>query len=164
VTLAPFEPCPLCDIPDTCGRRAQCDLRAAPGSLTPPRARLLRDAEYEMDNQAILSIAAGGRKDDAAKAPMHLIAPELLWALSDVLAFGAGKYAPRNWEAGLDWSRVYSAAQRHLWAWWGGEDRDPETGLCHLDHAACCLMFLIAYERRQAGRDDRPALGAEVQP
>jgi hypothetical protein len=29
MTLAPFETCPLCDIPDTCGRRAHCDLRAA---------------------------------------------------------------------------------------------------------------------------------------
>lgn len=61
----------------------------------------------------------------------------------------------RNWEAGMDWSRVFSALQRHTWAWWGGEDKDPETGFSHLEHAACCIMFLNAYEQRGIGKDDR---------
>lgn len=97
-----------------------------------------------------------GRKDDSGKLPYHLIAPEVLEELSKVLEFGAKKYAPRNWEAGMDWSRVFSALQRHSWAWWRGEDKDPETGFSHLSHALCCLMFLSAYERRGVGNDDRP--------
>ena len=32
---------------------------------------------------------------------------------------------------------------------------DTETGYSHLWHAACCLMFLIAYEARGSGTDDR---------
>lgn len=97
-----------------------------------------------------------GRKDDAGKAPYELLAPEMLEDVAQVLAFGAGKYAPRNWEKGMRWGRVFGAAMRHLWAWWRGEDRDPETGLSHLAHAACCVMFLLAYEARGVGEDDRP--------
>ena len=52
---------------------------------------------------------------------------------------------------------------RHMWAWWRGETADPETGASHLHHAACCLAFLIAYEERKAGTDDRPAPAAQPQ-
>ena len=97
-----------------------------------------------------------GRKDDTGKAPYHLLAPEFLDATAQVLAFGAAKYAERNWEKGMDWSRPFSAMMRHMWAWWRGEEKDPETGMSHLWHASCCVMFLVAYEARRAGTDNRP--------
>lgn len=97
-----------------------------------------------------------GRKDDHGKAPYHLLAPEMMDGTAQVLAFGAAKYAPRNWEKGMDWSRPFSALMRHMWAWWRGEGKDPETGMSHLWHASCCIMFLVAYEERKAGNDDRP--------
>jgi len=100
-------------------------------------------------------MAEAGRKDDGGKAPYHLIAPELLEEVAKVLEFGARKYAPRNWEAGMSWGRVFSALQRHLWAWWWGKDKDEETGFSHLSHAACCVMFLLSYEARKVGQDDR---------
>jgi hypothetical protein len=118
-------------------------------------------SDEDFDNAVILANAAG-RKDDHAKPRMDLIAPEAMVALARVLTFGAEKYAPRNWEKGMDWGRVYAAAQRHMWAWLAGEDNDPETGLSHMAHAMCCLMFLIAYQARGTGRDDRPRIGAEV--
>ncbi len=98
-----------------------------------------------------------GRKDDTGKLPFHLLPPELLEGVASVLDFGAKKYHPRNWEAGMDWSRVFAALQRHMWAWWGGEDKDPETGMSHLYHAGCCIAFLISYEKRGIGNDDRPS-------
>ncbi len=98
-----------------------------------------------------------GRKDDAGKLPFHLLPPELLEGVASVLDFGAKKYHPRNWEAGMDWSRVFAALQRHSWAWWSGEDKDPETGKSHLAHLACCVAFLLAYEERGIGNDDRPS-------
>lgn len=97
-----------------------------------------------------------GRKDDGGKAPYHLLAPEFLDATAQVLKFGAEKYAERNWEKGMNWSRPFSAMMRHMWAWWRGERADPETSMSHLWHAACCVMFLIAYEARTTGKDDRP--------
>lgn len=97
-----------------------------------------------------------GRKDDAGKTPYDLLPPELLEQVAQVLAVGAGKYAPRNWERGMRWGRPFAALMRHMWAWWRGEDRDAETGLSHLAHAACCIAFLLAFEQRRIGEDDRP--------
>lgn len=104
-----------------------------------------------------------GRKDDVGKPRMDLLPPELLTATAVVLTFGAKKYSDRNWERGMNWSRVFGALQRHLWAWWDGEGKDIETGYSHLWHASCCLAFLIAYEARRCGADDRPSAGRSEQ-
>ena len=94
-------------------------------------------------------------KDDNAKTRYDLLPPELLEETAKVLTFGAQKYSAHNWAQGASWSRYFSAMMRHMWAWWRGEDNDPETGFSHLAHAACCLSFLIAYQRRGLGEDDR---------
>lgn len=100
-------------------------------------------------------------KYDTGKLPYHLVPPELLEGMCSVLDFGARKYTPRNWELGMDWSRPFSALMRHMWAWWRGESVDPETGMSHLWHAGCCIAFLIAYEQRGVGTDDRPIISKE---
>lgn len=100
--------------------------------------------------------ATAGRKDDSGKARHDLIPPELPEAVAQVLAFGATKYGERNWEKGMTWGRPFAAMMRHLWAWWRGEKADPETGFSHLWHAAACIAFLIAFEQRAKGKDDRP--------
>lgn len=97
-----------------------------------------------------------GRKDDLDKNRLELIPPELIFAVGDILTFGAKKYADRNWEKGMKWSRVYGALMRHLWTWWAKGGVDPDTGKSHLWHAGCCIAFLIAYEARSTGEDDRP--------
>jgi hypothetical protein len=97
-----------------------------------------------------------GIKFDGGKDPWHLAPWESFRAIVIIMAFGAKKYGDRNWEAGMDWSRLYSATLRHITAWWMGEAADPETGYSHLWHAGCCICFLIAYEIRGIGRDDRP--------
>lgn len=99
-----------------------------------------------------------GRKDDSDKVRMELLSIPALNGTARVLTFGANKYADRNWEKGIDYSRVYGAMLRHMTAWWGGEDHDPETGESHLNHAACCVMFLQHFVETgdYAGRDNRP--------
>lgn len=97
-----------------------------------------------------------GVKFDEDKIPYHLIAPELLSAVAEILDFGARKYAPRNWEKGMAWHRPFRACLGHLWDWWRKAGPDPETGKSHLWHAACCIMFLVTYEARGIGTDDRP--------
>lgn len=100
---------------------------------------------------------AVARKDDTGKVPLHLIDPLWLECTARVLDFGQKKYAAWNWAKGtFDWSRLYAAQQRHMQAWWAGEDNDPETGLSHLWHANCCLMFLTRYVHNGWGKDDRP--------
>lgn len=96
-----------------------------------------------------------GVKHDDSKARYDLIPPELLETVARVLTFGATKYGERNWEKGMSWGRVFAALMRHMWVWWRGEARDAETGYSHLWHAACCIAFLITYETRGVGTDDR---------
>jgi hypothetical protein len=107
-----------------------------------------------------------GRKDDKNKAPLHLIPPEMLFALGAILDFGQKKYEARNWEKGMSWSRVFGALMRHMWCWWGGKgptsksflfsSEDEETSYSHLWHALACITFLVTYEEREVGEDDRP--------
>lgn len=94
-------------------------------------------------------------KADAGKARIGLIPHEMITQTAEVLTFGAAKYSANNWASGADWSRYIDAMQRHLWAWQAGEETDPETGMSHLAHAACCLSFLMAYQARGLGNDDR---------
>lgn len=96
-----------------------------------------------------------GTKFDQGKLRFDLLPPELLISVSDILTFGANKYGDRNWEKGMKWSRPFGALMRHMWAWWRGEQVDPETGKSHLWHAGCNIAFLIAYEDRGVGEDDR---------
>jgi hypothetical protein len=44
---------------------------------------------------------------------------------------------------------------RHIMAFNDGEDKDPESGLSHLAHAACCIMFLLEFEKTHQELDDR---------
>lgn len=97
-----------------------------------------------------------GVKSDEGKARYDLVPPEGPFAVATILEYGAKKYAARNWEQGMDWSRPFSAIHRHLAAWWSGEDRDPDTGKSHLWHVATNCFFLIAFESRKIGKDDRP--------
>lgn len=102
-----------------------------------------------------------GKKFDDDKPRYDLIPPEIEEAIAKVLTFGAAKYGDRNWELGMRWGRPYAALRRHMAAWWSGEDTDPETGMSHLWHAACCIAFLTAFEARKTGTDDRPSMGAK---
>lgn len=102
------------------------------------------------------SDAGIGRKNDGGKDPWHLMPWDAVRCIVHILAFGAKKYSDRNWEDGMLWSRPFSACIRHLTSWWHQEGLDPETGCSHLWHAGCCILFLIAYELRSKGSDDRP--------
>jgi hypothetical protein len=77
--------------------------------------------------------------------------------VSAVLAMGAAKYAPRGWEAGIQFSRIFAAAARHADAWASGEHLDPESGLPHESHFWCNVIFLVTFTGRgRTDLDDRP--------
>jgi hypothetical protein len=71
-----------------------------------------------------------------------------------VMAFGAKKYDWDNWRGGMYWTRLVSAAIRHLVAYLLGEKLDPETGLSHFAHAATNCLFLAEYFVRGTPEDD----------
>ena len=120
--------------------------------------KLSFDGETEQWAEPPVKINQGGVKFDQGKIPMHLHPPEPLFAIGEIWDFGQKKYSARNWEEGMDWSRPFGALMRHMWAWWGGEKKDPETGKSHLWHAGCCIFMLITYEIRGIGTDDRPRI------
>ena len=84
-----------------------------------------------------------GKKLDQNKPRMSLLPKGALNAVIRVLEFGATKYQVDNWKHVPEAkTRYYDAMQRHIDAWWQGEQKDPETGEHHLAHAICCGMFL----------------------
>lgn len=88
--------------------------------------------------------AKEGRKDDSYKLRYDLVPPGALAQITDVLTFGANKYADENWRKVADPERRYiAAAMRHIEAYRAGDITDPESGRHHLAHAACCLMFIL---------------------
>lgn len=89
---------------------------------------------------------------------------------------GAMKYDHRNWERGYEWSKSYGALQRHLNAFWRGEEDDdlgdeayraaglnPDDfrvegripGSSHLAAAACHVLFLMEWAATHPEFDDR---------
>lgn len=100
-------------------------------------------------------------KYDSKKPRMELLSVPALIEISKVLTYGADKYTvgdvsgAHNWRKGFEWSRLYGAALRHLTAHMDGDDTDPESGLSHLAHLGCCVMFLLEHEIDGLGTDDR---------
>lgn len=95
------------------------------------------------------------KKFDSGKPPLSLISRTALEEEAKVMSYGVGKYGTHNWRQGMDFSRLMDAALRHIYAFADGEDKDKETGLSHLAHARCCLAFLLEYEGKKIGKDDR---------
>lgn len=88
-----------------------------------------------------------GRKDDSSKLRYSLLPVGTVNQVVQVLEFGSKKYADNNWQKVPNArTRYYDAAIRHVDAWWNGKKTDSETGLHHLAHAICCLMFLMWFD------------------
>ena len=91
-----------------------------------------------------------GRKFDAGKLDYTLVPFEGLEEIIKVLMFGAQKYDRHNWKHVDSAPQRYTAAAfRHLAAHTRGETTDHETGLSHLAHAGCCVLFLLALEQQR---------------
>ena len=88
-----------------------------------------------------------GIKYDSAKPKMNLLPPKAIVEVAKVLTFGAEKYDAENWRKLDDLQNRYTAgALRHIFAHMDGEKLDPETGLSHMAHALCCLLFKLEIE------------------
>lgn len=89
-----------------------------------------------------------GMKFDFDKDRWDLMQWDFLTEICKVVTFGAKKYDADNWKKveGARW-RYFGATCRHVTAWWLGERNDQESGLHHLAHACCCIMFLFGLER-----------------
>ena len=81
----------------------------------------------------------------ATRAINALLEPRysMVLEVAKVLGIGTRKYSRDGWRTVPNAVERYKAAYaRHVAHWVLGEESDAESGLPHLAHAACCLMFL----------------------
>ena len=92
-----------------------------------------------------------GKKYDGEKPRMHLLPPKSMVEVAKVLTFGAEKYDEHNWRKLENLQNRYtSGALRHIFAHNDSELLDEESGLSHLAHAICCLLFKLEIELENA--------------
>lgn len=102
----------------------------------------------------------------ASRLPLHLVPPSATHHLAMAMADGAKKYGPYNWRTSpISVSTYISAAQRHMSAYWDGEQNASDSGVHHLAHAMACFALLLDAESLGVLVDDRPPKGkaAELQ-
>lgn len=107
-----------------------------------------------MTDEVRTTSSTGGQKGKKL-ASMSALDPNSLMVVAEIAGFGAEKYDKLNFMKGYDWSLSYDALQRHLHQFWSGEDRDEESGMLHLGHAAWHCLAMISFIERGLGTDDR---------
>lgn len=98
------------------------------------------------------------------KLPLHLVSP-IVKAYQAIAHFlGNVKYGAWNFRAAGARASIYkSALERHVDAWWEGEELDPVDGTPHLANALACINILIDAKHSDKLLDDRPpSRGAEL--
>lgn len=140
-----------------------------PAGWTGPEKRLekiLADAHKPWEQQKLFDAEPGSDgnivpgfapKFDSNKIRVDLLPVEPMTDIAQVFTFGARKYFANSYRQGetVAWSRTYGSILRHLFAFWNGEDIDPESGLPHLAHAGTQLMILMEHTHHNADKDDR---------
>jgi len=126
-----------------------------------------------LTKSAINNNTSKGVRFDQGKLRYDLVNPWAHEQMVRVITKGANKYAERNWEKGMLWSRVIGSLKRHIAAVEKGEDYDfyPDTceecrnGTCtnhtgelHAAQIQCNGHFLTAYYKIYPQGDDRPHL------
>jgi hypothetical protein len=92
-----------------------------------------------------------GKKYDSGKLRWDLLPLEIVGEIVRVLTFGANKYTDNGWMLVPEGEKRYFAALlRHIEAYQRGEEADPETGISHLAHAGCNILFLLYFQRQHA--------------
>jgi predicted HAD superfamily Cof-like phosphohydrolase len=96
-------------------------------------------------------------KFDNYKVRVDLLPIYPMTAIAEVFAFGASKYFANSYRQGetVAWSRTYGSILRHLFAFWSGDNIDPESGKSHLAHAGTQLMILMEHTKHNQNKDDR---------
>lgn len=110
-----------------------------------------------------------GLRYNEGKLRYDLLEPYAIEELVKVFTRGAEKYAPRNWEKGMDWSKMLASLKRHIAEWEKGDDFDKESGLYHMAHAAWNALALVSFYKIAPQFDDRkhsylkiPKIGLDI--
>lgn len=120
----------------------------------------MKQDEFDFKDSGQREQYEGGAVRDirSGKGRFDLITPIALRRLAVVYEKGAGKYAPRNWEAGIPMSRCMDSALRHL--------NQYKEGLRDEDHLAQALWnvaAMIHFEEVRPDLNDLPRYVLEGQ-
>lgn len=113
------------------------------------------------ENETRITNPLTGGQKGSKQARYDLLPVGPLRQVAEHYGAGAEKYEDRNWEKGYDWSLSYAALQRHLNAWWDGEDLDPEMGSNHLTAVIFHALALLEWTDTHPELDDRPVRGGK---
>jgi len=111
-----------------------------------------------LERQDVVIADGGGLRLDAGKPMFELLPPDAELAIVEVFTSGARKYAPRNWERGMEWSKIIGPLRRHINKRLLGEVRDAESGHLHTAHVAWNAIAWLTYELRGIGTNDLPVI------
>ena len=125
------------------------------GTITEARDAIIKMVVEREETNNLLSqpseekpkVDGGGKRYNEGKRLWHLLPMEALEDMVKVLEFGAEKYDKHNWKRGFSYTSLLDCLQRHMVAYGKGEDIDPESGVSHLGHALCNLVFLSYFEK-----------------
>lgn len=112
------------------------------------------DCEIYQHGETRVTSTTGAEKG-TKEARYDLIPVPALDYLARLYGKGAQKYAEHNWRLGYNYSLSYAAAQRHMNAFWAGEDIDPETQVPHVINAAFHMFALATFLTEHPEMDDR---------
>lgn len=107
----------------------------------------------------VVSVKEGNPKDavGSLKFGMSNVSAQVIAEMSVGMLEGALKYGRHNYRIkGVRASVYYDAANRHIMAYWEGEDIDPESGLPHIVKAMTSLAVLREGYIMGNVQDDRP--------
>lgn len=90
------------------------------------------------------------------KPQTYYIPSGIVTRLAPVFQHGGEKYGRLNWrKSGIKETTYWGAIDRHLEAWKGGEDQDPDSGESHLLHVIASCMILLDAEAHGSLERDR---------
>jgi hypothetical protein len=88
-------------------------------------------------------------KFNEGKPKVRLVYPSAIYEMAKVREYGFNKHGSLNGWMTTPSEDHYDACMRHVLAAAHGEQYDKDSGLKHLSHAMCNLMFLIEEENRK---------------
>lgn len=92
---------------------------------------------------------------DEGKPDLSLIPYAAEVMMAEAFSYGSKKYGRYNYCKGHDLSQLIASAKRHISKFYGGEDKDPESGVHHLGHAMVNLAMIAQQLELGTLVDDR---------
>lgn len=111
---------------------------------------------YQACSDAIVKTSNPKDRIGITKLPLHILPIAFLVDTALALFDGLCKYGRFNWRKESVAATVYiDAAQRHIAKWAWGREKDKDSGVHELGHAAACLAILMDAQASGNLVDDR---------